>query len=148
MGDRWKASTGACRSIRDVHRRRDNRAANRLILQIECALPATLWQRRRHATPIRFVPDHACRARRHRGATRAARRCREARGSSGSARCRATEGDSEIVPGGKLTIKMDAKWLGPCAADQKPGDMMMGNGMKVNILERRQGLPQGAAPPR
>ena len=32
---------------------------------------------------------------------------------------------------------MNAKWLGPCAADQKPGDMIMPNGMKLNI----QNLP-------
>jgi hypothetical protein len=60
-----------------------------------------------------------------------------------------SEGDADIIPGGKLTIKTDAKWLGPCAADQKPGDMMMGNGIKVNVLEmRKQGLVPGAPPPR
>jgi hypothetical protein len=31
----------------------------------------------------------------------------------------------------KMTV--EAKWLGPCAADQKPGDMIMSNGMKINI---------------
>jgi hypothetical protein len=30
---------------------------------------------------------------------------------------------------------MDAKWVGPCKADQKPGDMIMSNGMKMNVLE-------------
>jgi Protein of unknown function (DUF3617) len=34
-------------------------------------------------------------------------------------------------------VTMNAKWLGPCAADQKPGDMIMPNGMKLNI----QNLP-------
>ena len=34
-----------------------------------------------------------------------------------------------------MTMTMDAKWLGPCAADQKPGDMIMSNGMKINIPE-------------
>jgi hypothetical protein len=34
-------------------------------------------------------------------------------------------------PTTKMTV--DAKWLGPCAADQKPGDMIMSNGMKMNI---------------
>jgi Protein of unknown function (DUF3617) len=38
-------------------------------------------------------------------------------------------------------ITMDAKWLGPCLAGQKPGDMMMPNGMKMNVFE------MGAAPP-
>jgi hypothetical protein len=30
---------------------------------------------------------------------------------------------------------MDAKWVGPCKSDQKPGDMIMSNGMKMNVLE-------------
>ena len=28
---------------------------------------------------------------------------------------------------------IEAKWTGPCKADQKPGDMIMANGMKLNI---------------
>jgi hypothetical protein len=40
-------------------------------------------------------------------------------------------------------MTMSAQWLGPCAADQKPGDMIMANGMKMNIIEmqRRGGQP-------
>jgi hypothetical protein len=38
-----------------------------------------------------------------------------------------------------------AKWLGPCAAGQKPGDVMMCNGMKMNVLEQQKA---GGAPPR
>lgn len=39
-----------------------------------------------------------------------------------------------------------AKWLGPCAADQKPGDMIMPNGMKMNIQSMQKGMvPPGAA---
>jgi hypothetical protein len=34
---------------------------------------------------------------------------------------------------GAMKMTVDAKWLGPCAADQKPGDMIIGNGMKMNI---------------
>ena len=48
------------------------------------------------------------------------------------------------------TATMSAKWLGPCAADQKPGDMIMGNGMKINLLDLQKGvLPRGipGAPP-
>jgi len=30
---------------------------------------------------------------------------------------------------------VEAKWLGPCKADQKPGDIMMPGGMKMNILD-------------
>jgi len=55
------------------------------------------------------------------------------------------QGDS--APGGKTTITMAAKWLGPCAADQKPGDMIMANGVKTNVLDLQKGLP-GIPPPR
>jgi hypothetical protein len=44
-------------------------------------------------------------------------------------------------------MTMSAKWLGPCAADQRPGDMIMPNGMKINILDlQKRGVP-GAPPP-
>jgi hypothetical protein len=33
------------------------------------------------------------------------------------------------------TAVMEAKWIGPCKPDQKPGDMVMANGMKMNVLE-------------
>jgi hypothetical protein len=36
-----------------------------------------------------------------------------------------------------LTL-IDAKWTGPCQSDQKPGDMIMPNGMKINIHEMQQ----------
>ena len=32
-------------------------------------------------------------------------------------------------------MTMAAKWLGPCKADQKPGDMIMPGGMKMNIKD-------------
>ena len=32
-------------------------------------------------------------------------------------------------------MTIEAKWLGPCKADQKPGDIVMANGMKMNVLE-------------
>jgi hypothetical protein len=41
---------------------------------------------------------------------------------------------------------LSAKWLGPCAADQKPGDMIMPNGMKMNI-QSLQNMPKGTVPP-
>jgi len=28
---------------------------------------------------------------------------------------------------------IDARWLGPCKADQRPGDIILGNGTKINI---------------
>jgi Protein of unknown function (DUF3617) len=37
------------------------------------------------------------------------------------------------LPPAKMTI--EGKWLGPCAADQEPGDVIMPGGAKVNILE-------------
>jgi uncharacterized protein DUF3617 len=33
------------------------------------------------------------------------------------------------------TGTIEAKWLGPCKADQKPGDVIMAGGMKMNIKD-------------
>jgi len=33
---------------------------------------------------------------------------------------------------------MDAKWLGPCTADQKPGDIILANGRTINLLEAQK----------
>ena len=38
------------------------------------------------------------------------------------------------------SMTMSAKWLGPCGAGQKPGDVIMPNGTKFNILD----LPKGS----
>jgi Protein of unknown function (DUF3617) len=32
-------------------------------------------------------------------------------------------------------MTQDAKWTGPCPADMVPGDVLMGNGMKMNIKQ-------------
>ncbi len=32
-------------------------------------------------------------------------------------------------------ITIEAKWTGPCKAGQKPGDVIMANGMKMNVNE-------------
>jgi len=47
-------------------------------------------------------------------------------------------------------MTMEGKWLGPCAADQKSGDLIMGNGVKVNILEvkKRSTEPGIPLPPK
>src|ERR1700733_10161071 len=51
-----------------------------------------------------------------------------------------SQGDG--IPAGAGTMTMWAKWLGPCAADQRPGDMIMPNGMKINILDlQKRGSP-------
>ena len=56
---------------------------------------------------------------------------------------------SEALPGGKMAMTVVAKWLGPCAADQKPGDLIMGNGVKINILDMQKRAPsQGLDYPR
>lgn len=46
------------------------------------------------------------------------------------------------------TTEATAKWLGPCAAGQRPGDVIMANGMKMNILDMQKGMAgaRGAAP--
>jgi len=33
------------------------------------------------------------------------------------------------------TVTIEAKWLGACKADQKPGDIVMPGGMKMNVLD-------------
>jgi hypothetical protein len=57
---------------------------------------------------------------------------------------------SDALPAPRTTT-MSAKWLGPCAADQKPGDMIMPNGMKMNLLDMQKSMGQpgaaGAPPP-
>jgi hypothetical protein len=70
-------------------------------------------------------------------------------GSFDSAYTMTVTSQSEGLPGGKMNMTMAARWLGPCAADQKPGDMIMGNGFKMNILEmQKRGLSQGVPLPR
>jgi Protein of unknown function (DUF3617) len=51
---------------------------------------------------------------------------------------------SDAAPAQRTTT-MSAKWLGPCAADQKPGDMIMPNGMKMNLLDMQKGMGQPGA---
>ena len=49
-----------------------------------------------------------------------------------------------VAPGTESHMTIAAKWLGPCVAGQKPGDVMMGNGMRMNVLELQKagGAPQ------
>jgi Protein of unknown function (DUF3617) len=67
-------------------------------------------------------------------------------GSFDSAYTMTVTSESDALPGGKMTMTMAAKWLGPCTADQKPGDIIMGNGIKVNILEMRKRVPSQGVP--
>jgi len=56
------------------------------------------------------------------------------------------------VPGrparGETHIVVEAKWLGPCGPGQRPGDMIMGNGMKINIFDLHQRGGTRPPPPR
>ena len=52
----------------------------------------------------------------------------------------------DSLPGGRMNMTVAAKWLGPCRTDQKPGDMIMGNGIKMNILEMQKGGPSQGPP--
>jgi len=54
---------------------------------------------------------------------------------------------SEAVPGSDLTMTIDGRWLGSCAPDQRPGDMIFSNGRKLNILEMMQHPPSPGVPP-
>jgi len=68
-------------------------------------------------------------------------------GSFDSAYTMTVTSQGDGIPAGAGTMTMSAKWLGPCAADQRPGDMIMPNGMKINILDlQKRGVP-GAPPP-
>ncbi|HEV3160512.1 MAG TPA: DUF3617 family protein [Xanthobacteraceae bacterium] len=51
--------------------------------------------------------------------------------------------------GGQSGVTLTARWLGPCAADQKPGDMIMPNGTRMNILNmpKARGQPGTAGAP-
>ncbi|HTV35337.1 MAG TPA: DUF3617 family protein [Xanthobacteraceae bacterium] len=42
------------------------------------------------------------------------------------------------------SMTLSGKWLGPCAADQKPGDVMLPNGAKFNILKLPKGVDAAA----
>jgi hypothetical protein len=40
-----------------------------------------------------------------------------------------------LPPGAATHTTITATWLGPCAAGMRPGDMIMANGMKMNVLD-------------
>jgi Protein of unknown function (DUF3617) len=67
-------------------------------------------------------------------------------GSFDSAYTLTTTAQGEALPGGGMAVTVDARWLGPCEADQKPGDMILGNGIKLNILELRKRAPSQGIP--
>jgi hypothetical protein len=40
---------------------------------------------------------------------------------------------------GESHMKIAAKWIGACAAGQKPGDIVMSNGRTMNVIEMQKG---------
>jgi hypothetical protein len=51
------------------------------------------------------------------------------------------------LPATKMT--MEGKWLGACAADQMPGDVIMASGIKINIPEmQKRALAPGPMTPK
>ena len=60
-------------------------------------------------------------------------------------------GGAMMAPGGGASnVAMEAKWTGACQADQKPGDIIMPGGMKMNIADIQK-MRQGGgmmAPPK
>ena len=40
------------------------------------------------------------------------------------------------------TTTSKGKWLGPCGKDMKPGDTIMSNGQKINILDMMNKVPK------
>jgi len=71
-------------------------------------------------------------------------------GSLDSAYTMTVTSQSEAIPASTMVMTLDARWLGPCGADQKPGDMIFSNGRRVNILEMQERMspPNAPLPPR
>jgi hypothetical protein len=72
-------------------------------------------------------------------------------GSFDSAYTMTITSHSDALPNYNLTMTLTGKWLGPCTAGQKPGDVVMPGGLKVNIRDLQKfGLGGGSPqlPPR
>jgi uncharacterized protein DUF3617 len=49
---------------------------------------------------------------------------------------------------GAINLTVSGKWLGPCEAGQRPGDLILPNGLKLNLKDMGKSLPMpGGAPP-
>jgi hypothetical protein len=42
---------------------------------------------------------------------------------------------SHLPAGGEMHMTMEAKWVGPCAKGQRPGDVIMPGGIKINVKQ-------------
>jgi hypothetical protein len=62
-------------------------------------------------------------------------------GSFDSAYTMKVTSEGEFLTGGKMTMTMEGKWLGACMNDQRPGDVIMSNGAKINIPEMENRAP-------
>jgi hypothetical protein len=51
-------------------------------------------------------------------------------------------GPPGMAPNGQSHMTIAAKWVGPCAAGQKAGDVTMANGMTMNVLDLQKARPQ------
>jgi Protein of unknown function (DUF3617) len=69
-------------------------------------------------------------------------------GSFDSAYTMTVTSKSEALPGTNMTITINGRWLGPCTADEKPGDIIFSDGRKVNILEATKSVPSPGTQPR
>jgi Protein of unknown function (DUF3617) len=68
-------------------------------------------------------------------------------GSFDSAYSMTVTSHSDALPGGSINMTLDGKWLGACKADQKPGDVIMPGGIKVNIRDlQKLGIRGPGAP--
>ena len=54
-----------------------------------------------------------------------------------------TKGSGPPQPGQMqpITMTLEGKWLGACKADQKPGDIVMPGGIKLNVRDMQNLLP-------
>jgi hypothetical protein len=43
--------------------------------------------------------------------------------------------------GGSSATTIEARWIGPCEPGQRPGDIIMANGMKMNIIDMKKFMP-------
>ena len=49
-----------------------------------------------------------------------------------------------VAPGAPTHMTIAAKWLGACAKGQRPGDVVMANGMTMNVLDLQRMRPAPA----
>ncbi len=53
-----------------------------------------------------------------------------------------------MAAGGESNMTIDAKWLGACKPDQKPGDIVMAGGRKINVHDLQKNIPGAPGAPK